>query len=235
MTSANSERQRLYGRRLGRPLNAGRRDALESLLPALKLDDVLTENADLDPASLFEKPVGETWLEIGFGNGEHLAGLMARHPEVGFLGAEPFINGMAAFLKQVRDNEDLDPSRLRVYMEDALRIVDSLADAALSRIYILNPDPWPKTRHHKRRIVRPETLDRYARVLRPGGKLIMATDVAELAEWMATHTINHPAFSWDAERADDWRVMPQDWIPTRYETKGIAAGRVQTYLLFTRT
>lgn len=223
--------RRIYGRRQGRPLKAARQEVLERLLPMLSVPKVSVCNGSrLHPSALFgnDRPV---WLEIGFGNGEHLAGLMARYPDSNFLGAEPFINGMAAFLKDI----DLRPHRnVRVWMDDALLLVNSLADACLDGIFILNPDPWPKTRHHKRRIVNPANLDAFSRTIRPGGSLVMATDVNDLAEWMLEKTFRHAAFEWSAESAADWRDPPADWIETRYEVKGRESGRKQSYLIFTR-
>lgn len=172
------------------------------------------------------------WLEIGFGNGEHLKGLMERHPDHFYIGAEPFINGMSAFLKSI---VQMPHNNIRVWMDDAIILVDAMPDQYLDGIYVLNPDPWPKRRHHKRRIISQENLTKFARVLKPGGALIMATDVPDLAEWMVTQASIHPAFSWTAERADDWRVMPDDWIKTRYEEKGAQAGRRQSYLVFVKS
>lgn len=224
-----TNRRRIYGRRLGKPLRGGRLDAIEALLPKLQFTaNMLPEDASLDPATLFEKPYEQLWFEIGFGNGEHVAALMERHPQWAFIAAEPFINGMSAFLKDIRDKRH---DHVRVLMDDALRVVDTLRDSCIDGFYVLNPDPWPKARHHKRRIISQRNLDRYARVLKPGGKLIMATDVDDLAGWMRDEATAHPAF----RCAYDSRVAPDDWIPTRYEQKGARAGRQQTYLIFTKS
>lgn len=117
-------------------------------------------------------------------------------------------------------------------MDDAVPLVKALPENCIHQIYVLNPDPWPKTRHHKRRIINQDNLNEFSRILVSGGRLVMATDVDELAEWMCTQAMIHPAFEWTAECADDWRVMPQDWIKTRYEQKGEKAGRKQSYLIF---
>ncbi len=168
-------------------------------------------------------------MEIGFGNGEHLSALMRQNLDEAFIGAEPFINGMAAFLKDIRDEPH---ENIRVWMDDAILLVESLPSDYLNGIYVLNPDPWPKARHHKRRIISQDNLTKFARVLKPGGALIMATDVDDLAEWMVTQASAHPAFEWTAEQADDWRTTPENWIKTRYEEKGAKAGRQQSYLIF---
>lgn len=221
-------RRRVYGRRLGKPLRGGRLEAIEELLPKLQFaNEMLTEDASLDPVTLYEKPYTQLWFEIGFGNGEHVAALMERHPDWAFIAAEPFINGMSAFLKDIRDKRH---DHVRVLMDDALKVVDTLKDQSVDGFYVLNPDPWPKARHHKRRIISQPNLTRYARVLKPGGKLIMATDVDDLADWMRDEATAHPAF----RSLYDSRTMPEDWIPTRYEQKGARAGRRQTYLVFER-
>jgi tRNA (guanine-N7-)-methyltransferase len=226
--------QRVYGRRQGKPLTLARASALETLLPFLEIPlSQLPEDGTCDIQNWFQTPVARAILEIGFGNGEHVMGIIKTHPEAHVIAVEPFTNGMAAFLKSAQSLPARD--QIRVLMDDALLIVRSLKPDSLDSIYILNPDPWPKKRHFKRRIVRPETVEEYHRVLKPGGQLICATDVDELAEWMCTQIIRHPGFDWTAQCADDWRKMPENWIRTRYEIKGETAGRQQTYLIFKKT
>jgi tRNA (guanine-N7-)-methyltransferase len=223
-------RRRVFGRRLGRPMGASRQDAIDTILPALslKMDDMEREGA-LEPSALFTAAC-DTVLEIGFGNGEHLKAMMEARPDCNYIGAEPFINGMSAFLKSIKD---MPHDNIRVWMDDAIMLCRALKSESLSTIYILNPDPWPKKKHHKRRIVRAETLSEYHRILKPGGDFIMATDVDDLAEWMVTETINYGGFAWQAECAADWQTMPKNWfLTTRYAMKGEAAGRKETYLLF---
>ena len=209
------DKRRLYGRRLGRPLKATRADVIETLLPALSIP----ETDHLDPAILFGQLPKALWLEIGFGNGEHVAGLLRRHPDLHMLAAEPFINGMAALLKDIRDEPAIQ-DRVRVRMDDAMPVAYALPDESLDGIYVLNPDPWPKSRHHKRRIISQQNLDVFARILKPTGQLVMTTDVDDLAEWMVTEASRHPLFEWTAESMHDWKTPPADWIKTRYEQKG---------------
>lgn len=223
-----------FGRRLGRPLNSSRAQVLDGLLPALSVPDSdISQECDLAPSSLFDGDVRHMTMEIGFGSGEHLVGLLQQNPDHHYIGAEPYINGMSAFLKDIEDDEAAQ-SRVRVYMDDALELVRSLEDDSLDRLYILNPDPWHKKKHHKRRIVRPETLDEYARVLKPEAHLIMSSDAPYMSEWMFTYTFNHGAFEWCAEKADDWRCAPDGWITTRYATKGAKGADQMSYLIFTR-
>ena len=229
---AQDKIKRVYGRRQSRPLRGARKDAFERLMPKLGINDnLLKEDAGLDPRTLFDKSYKQTWLEIGFGAGEHVKALMERHPDTAFLGAEPFLDGMAAFLKSLAPQ---DEKQVRVLMDDAMLLVNSLSDNSLERLYILNPDPWHKKRHHKRRIVNPDNLNAFARVLKSGGQLIMTTDVPYLAEWMCLHAMNHDAFTWTARKADDWRIAPNNWVPTRYEVKGAKGADKMCYLFFER-
>ena len=227
---ANENTKRVYGRRQGRPLNKSRAEVIETLLPALSIPtELLCENGSLTPSSLFKSDYKECWLEIGFGAGEHLSALMRQHPENTYLGAEPFINGMAAFLKDIKDEPH---DKIRVLMDDAMMLANSLADNSLDGLYILNPDPWHKKRHHKRRIVKRDNLEVFARILKPGGQLIMSTDVPDLAEWMITETMIHDGFEWTAKSAQDWKNSPDDWITTAYEKKGAKGADKMVYLFF---
>lgn len=224
--------KRVFGRRLGRPLSPLRQRAIDDLLPPLEIDaDMIERKKQLTAKDLFSTPVNETWLEIGFGNGEHLSGLMRHQPENGYIGAEPFINGMSAFLLDI-ENDPQD--RVRVFMDDAMLVVEALAAETLDGIYILNPDPWHKKKHHKRRIVQADNLAQFARVLKPGGQLIMSTDVPYLAEWMVTEAMNCPSFEWTANNAADWQAPPADWITTRYEVKRAKGADKMVYMIFER-
>ncbi len=202
---------RTYGRIKSRPIKPRQAELLESLAPRIALD--LT--APLDPAALMPA-ASEVWLEIGFGGGEHLAAQAAAHPEALLIGVEPFLNGMASCLRHV-DEQDL--ANVRLHHGDARDVLAALPDASLDRMFILFPDPWPKTRHHKRRIVQTETVAEFARVLKPGARLRYATDWAEYAAWALERFTASPDFVWTAERAADWRTPPADHSTTRYEEK----------------
>jgi tRNA (guanine-N7-)-methyltransferase len=217
---------RLYGRKQTRPLSPQRKAAFDSQLAALGIPPTLIARQNITQADLFHGTYDQFWFEIGFGNGEHLKLEMERHPNHAYIGAEPFVNGMAAFLKSVAD---LPCDNVRVHMNDAIQLVDALADGILDGIFILNPDPWPKKRHFKRRIVQTDTVEKFVRVLKPGGKLIMTTDIDELAAWMGDIAAANPNLH---ETSPDRHTPPPGWVATKYERKGAAKGRAQTYMIF---
>jgi tRNA (guanine-N7-)-methyltransferase len=223
-------RRQIHGRRQGPKLRPGLRRLVEERLPAVGVS-VDPAGAALDPLALFADRPRAVWLEIGFGGGEHLAAQAAANPDVGFLGVEPFLNGVAKLLRAI--DEKALPN-VRVLMDDARLLLKALPDASVERSFVLFPDPWPKLRHHKRRIVNPETAADLARVIRPGGELRLATDDQGYARWMLAALLAEPRFAWTAERAADWREPPADWVPTRYEAKARAAGRRPVFLSFVR-
>jgi tRNA (guanine-N7-)-methyltransferase len=230
---SEQNKRRVYGRRQGRPLHGGRQKALDNLMPLIGITN-LPEDQSLTPSDIFGRPItGRVHFEIGFGNGEHLLHLLKNNPDDVVIGAEPFINGMSAFAKSLEQYPDYIP-RVRVLMDDALKILNSLRDNTVDYLYILNPDPWPKARHHKRRIVSQDNLNVFARVVKSIGEMLQTTDVDELAEWMVRETTDHDAFEWTAESKDDWTTPPTGWDATRYETKGKLAGRTQVYLHYRR-
>ena len=223
----------LFGRRIGRPLSTQKKETMDRLLPVLSIpEEKLDQAGTLPPSSLFNQDFSDFWLEIGFGYGEHLAALARKNPDNGYLGAEPFINGMAALLTDI---ENKPCENIRVMMNDAMILARSLGNETLQGIYILNPDPWHKTRHHKRRIVNRSNLDIFYRILQPGGLLILTTDVEPMAEWMVTQASLHPGFQWLAKTSKDWLAPPPDWIATRYETKGAKNAKKMCYLFFQKT
>lgn len=204
-----------YGRRHGRPLRAHRAELVRSLLPRLTID-LPAPGERTDPAALFGCPVDDVWLEIGFGAGEHLIAQARAHPGVGFIGCEPYINGMGALLSAI-ESEGLD--RIRLWADDALAVIRALSSASLGRVFLLFPDPWPKTRHHRRRFIQTDSVAELARVIRPGGELRVASDDAPLVDWMLRHVRADRRFAWTATGASDWRHRPDDWPATRYEQK----------------
>lgn len=206
-----------YGRRVGRGLRDGQRALLRTLLPEMAVPVDSGRPAALDPVTLFPDPVTEVGLEIGFGSGEHLLAVLAATPTLGMIGCEPFTNGMASLLRQVEDTSLR--RRLRLHGDDAGPVLSHLADASLTRIYLLFPDPWPKRRHARRRFLQMATLNEMARLLADNGTLSMASDHPVMVDWMMRKTRPHPAFAWQVSGVSDWRRRPADWPPTRYEAK----------------
>lgn len=217
---------RFYGRRHGKRLRPGRKSLIEEALPRLSVP----ADGPLDPASLFDPRPARVWVEIGFGAGEHLAAQAAAHPDVGLIGCEPFVNGVASLLSQV---EAAGLDNVRVHADDARKLLPRLAAGSVERVYLLYSDPWPKKRHWNRRFVQRESLDMLARVLAPGGLFRFATDHMGHARWALWHLVNHPDFQWTAKGPADWRVRWPDGFPTRYEEKGLA-GTARVYLEFKR-
>ncbi len=224
-----AQRRVLYGRRRGRPLHRRQRILVDTLLPRLAV--TLPEIGEFDPADLFSPPVDDVWLEIGFGGGEHLAAQAADHRNIGLIGCEVFENGIAKLLAEV-EREAL--TNVRILTDDARLLVAALTTASIGRVFVLFPDPWPKQRHHKRRIVGAETLDNLAAVMKDGAELRLATDDPAYLGWMLARVPVHPAFAWLAEGPADWRARPADWPATRYEAKAIAAGRRPYFLRLRR-
>jgi len=203
---------RTYGRIKGRPLRAGRAALMSDALPGLSQD---LEAGRIDPQAIMPG-ARATWVELGFGAGEHLAAQAAAHPEVLILGAEPFVNGVAS---AVRHLDEAGVSNVRLHAGDGRDVLAALPDASIERLFILFPDPWPKTRHHKRRLVNDETAPEFARVLKSGGRLRFVTDWADYAAWTLERLAKSPDFAWTAEAARDWREPPADHVTTRYEQK----------------
>jgi tRNA (guanine-N7-)-methyltransferase len=199
---------------------------METLLPKLQIE--IPARKPVDPKSFFSFKPKAVWLEIGFGGGEHLVAQAAKHPEIGFLGCEPFVNGVASILDHI-EREKIE--NIRIYNNDARHLLDAVPDGSIERCFVLFADPWPKSKHIERRFIGPENLPRLARVIKPGGELRLATDDARLGPWMLEHTNASKDFR-KSEKPDHER--PEDWIETRYEQKGIAAGRKPIYLSYQR-
>ena len=228
-SGAGARRSLLHGRRRGRKLRPAQQRLLDAWLPRLSF--ALPRERPFDPRRLFDRPMAAIWLEIGFGGGEHLAAQAARLPDHGFIGCEVFENGVVKLLAEA---ERLNLANLRLLIDDARPLVEALTEASLERVFILFPDPWPKLRHHKRRLVSTATLDALARAMADGAELRLATDDADYLRWMLERVTAHAAFEWLALGPRDWRERVADWPPTRYEQKAIAAGRRPSFLRFRR-
>lgn len=218
-----------YGRRKAKPLKHSQSVLFENLLPLLKLD--LSEPAPENLQELFESNVNKIVLEIGFGGGEHLVQRCGEQPETGFIGCEPFINGMGMALSAIDRNQ---VANIRLFDEDATWLLDWLPADSIDIVYLLYPDPWPKKRHWKRRFVNADNLDRFARVLKIGGEFRFASDIAHYVNWAINHAHRNKAFVWPAQNRKDWITPWTGWKSTRYENKAIREGRDPAYLTFVR-
>jgi len=218
--------RRLYGRSRGKALRAGQERLIAEALPRFSIAPEA-----LAAGQAFARPPREVWLEIGFGAGEHLIDQARANPDVGVIGCEPFLNGVAAALAGL-ERERLDNVRLR--RGDAQALIEAAPDGFFSRVFILYPDPWPKRRHHKRRVVAEAMIEALARVMRSGGELRFVTDVDDYAGWTLQRFLASPHYLWAAKKADDWRRPWPGWRPTRYEAKARKQGRGSVYLTFVR-
>jgi tRNA (guanine-N7-)-methyltransferase len=216
-----------FGRRKGHKLRLHQADLIENLLPRLALD--ITQPSPPDLARLYDPPADEVRLEIGFGGGEHLIAEARAFPKTGFIGCEPYVNGMAKILTQIEAHKI---GNIRLFAGDAAELLAWAPPRALARIDLIHPDPWPKRRHWKRRFVQDATVAAMARVLKPDGEFRFVSDIDDYGAWTLRHVLRSPDFDWTAERASDWRLPWADYTMTRYGTKAEREGRRAAYLRF---
>ncbi|PCI37529.1 MAG: tRNA (guanosine(46)-N7)-methyltransferase TrmB [Rhodospirillaceae bacterium] len=216
---------RSFGRRQAKKLSPARERLMNSLLPkiAVKTDTPIRDQ--------FPSNIRELWLEIGFGGGEHLSTQARQNPDVGIVGCEPFIDGVAKLLAQIHE---ADVQNVRVHGDDARETFSCIGEGDLDRVFVLFPDPWRKSRHHKRRFIQTQVLDQFAKMLKDGGEFRFASDHMDYVRWTLAHVMRHPDFEWLAESPEDWRVPPTDWVRTRYEEKALGKGDACVYLRFRR-
>jgi len=221
---------RLYGRSKGKKLRDRQQDLIDTLLPAIALPDAGPITAE----RLFGREV-PLHFEIGFGGGEHIAARADLLPDHGFIAAEPFINGVAQALGHIRDGRaDGRLGNVRLHHGDALEVLARIPDAALSFAYLLHPDPWPKARHTKRRMINPGPLDLIAAKLKPGGEFRFGTDHPVYLRWALMQIRQRADFEWLAETASDFLVRPGGWPETRYEAKARRLGHEVWYFRYRR-
>jgi tRNA (guanine-N7-)-methyltransferase len=218
-----------FGRRKGHKLRKRQAELFDTLLPRLSLD--LSRTAPAELRTLFPAPVSEVQLEIGFGGGENMIAQAAARSQTGFIGIEPFANGMAKALAAI-ESEGL--GNVRLHFDDATSLIAWLPDASLARIDLIHPDPWPKRRHWKRRFVQDATIAQFARILRRGGDVRFVTDVADYAAWTLRHFMRSADFEWTAQCSDDWRKAWSDFSGTRYHAKAARQQRPPCFLIFRR-
>jgi tRNA (guanine-N7-)-methyltransferase len=219
-----------FGRRKGHKLRLHQADLIEHLLPRLALDIGTPSPPDL--AESFDRPVDEVRLEIGFGGGEHLIAEARAFPDTGFIGCEPYVNGMAKILTQI---EAHNLSNIRLFAGDATELLAWAPPHSLQRIDLIHPDPWPKRRHWKRRFVQDSVVAAMARVLKQDGEFRFVSDIDDYSAWTLRHLLRSPDFVWTAERAADWRLPWADYTMTRYGAKAEREGRQAAYLRFRKS
>lgn len=235
-------RPKFYGRRKGRIIRKAKTTLLDAFLPQIKI----TPETVFDKQTLFGVPVKETALEIGFGDGQHLAGQAKNNPQNGYIGAEVFQNGVANLLTLITgikegtnlpEKINLEKDRvdnIRVFDDDIRLLFKQIPDSFLDKIFVLFPDPWPKKRHAHRRFINPDNLAEIARILRPGGILRIATDHKIYKGWALRQLAANPNFAWTAKCGNDWKKEPADWVKTKYQQKALREGRRPVFLDFAR-
>lgn len=219
--------RRLYGRAQGPKLRSRPQRLLAELYPKI----AVPRTEPIDVAQLFGRTPSQLWLEVGFGKGEHMAAHASMHPDVGYIGCEPYANGMAAGLGHV---EDGNLQNVRLFQGDAFDVISRLPDASLDRLFVLHPDPWPKYRHAKRRFIHDGVMPTLLRKLKPGALFRIGTDHPIYLRWALMVMARTAGFHWLAESQSDWSVRPADWPETRYEQWALSEGRPVWYLQYRR-
>jgi tRNA (guanine-N7-)-methyltransferase len=227
MSPERHQDRAFFGRRKGHKLRAHHARLIETLLPRLAID--LSNPAPSELSALFPVPVDDIQLEIGFGGGEYLIAQAQARPRTGFIGVEPFVNGMAKALAAIESSK---LQNIRLHFDDAVNLMAWLPQRALTRIDLIHPDPWPKRRHWKRRFVQDATVSRLARILAPGGEFRFVTDIAGYAAWTLQRLLRSADFEWTAQGADDWRKAWPGFINTRYHAKATREERASCFLIF---
>ncbi len=221
--------QRFFGRRKGNRLSTRQRGFMDDILPKISVRPKEYAPTAMDPKAQFDHDPSEIWFEIGFGRGEHMIWQADHNPNIGFIGCEPFLNGVAGLLKDIVDG---DVDNIRIYGDDARHVMEVMPDGSVDKLFLLQPDPWPKKRHARRRFVNPFNLDEIARLLKPGAEFRISTDHPVYREWVSMMMASRDDFEWQAEGPDDWRIRPDDWPETRYVQKALEG--VATYFIFKR-
>jgi tRNA (guanine-N7-)-methyltransferase len=218
-----------FGRRKGKKLRTYHSHLIHEILPNFQ---IRSEEIPVAISETIDNPSRELVIEIGFGGGEHLAHLARINPAKMFIGCEPFVNGVAKLLAEIDAN---DLKNVNILVDDARQLIARLPDASVDRIYLLYPDPWPKTRQKKRRFINAETLEQMARILKPSGELRFATDIDDYSAWSLQRIAQIPEFNWKNAAVGEWTKPWDEWVSTRYEQKAIREGRAPVYLIFERT
>ena len=219
---------KVYGRRQDKPLKPRQARLMETLLPTIAVPEPTSAAFDFEA---MRAGFSDVWLEVGFGGGEHLAWQAARNPDTLMIGAEPFVNGVAKLVSAV---EEGGLKNVRILHGDVRPLIEALPQGSIDRLFVLHPDPWPKKKHWKRRMISPWFLGEAARLLWPGAELRIASDIPDYVRWTLMHILPRDDFEWTAECAEDWRTYPADWPQTRYAAKAEREGRPPVQLIFRR-
>ena len=219
--------KRWYGRRRSRKLREGQKQLVDNLLPKYRVDLPIITKFKLDPTKLFNKAPNAIWMEIGFGFGEHLANLAKKNPHIGFIGCDPYINGIASLLTKISSS---NIENIRIFDDDVRLLIPYLPEASIERLFILFADPWPKYRHRYRRITVDENLSEFARILTNEGQILFATDQHAFAAWSLANILREKKLEWTARRSRDWKQEPDDWMPTRYQIKAQDKGEKPLFI-----
>ncbi len=226
MFNQDTDRFRTFGRAKGKPLSPAQAGLMRDVFPKFDIGPIIEKGENP-----FQNINGPLWLEIGFGGAEHLLWQAEQNPDVTLLGVEPFLNGVA---KAVRGISDKGLKNLRLHRGDARDVLAVLPDACLEKVFVLFPDPWPKARHHKRRIINEQFIQDLHRVIRPGGHFRFGSDIIHYVDWSLTRIKAHGGFGWYPQRQSDWRARPDDWPSTRYLEKALREGRHGHFFEFIR-
>lgn len=221
--------RKVHGRTFTKGMSQRQFDLLDEFLPSVALDINKLKNQGV--GALFDTQKTEFYMEVGFGGGEHLARQARENPNIGYIGCEPFQNGVAKILIEIEDDEI---GNIKVHNDDARTVLDALPDASLDKIYLLYPDPWHKFKHNKRRFICEENMQQIVRVLKKDAIFFVASDIPDYVSWTLRHLQNNPNFEWLANQDTDWLSPPSGWQSTRYEQKAQRNGRKSAYLLFKR-
>ena len=225
--SSSSNKYQFYGRRKGPPLSRLRNNLIDELLPEVLIN--LDASSLINPGLLFNN--NNVWLEIGFGAGEHLASQAENHPNTGFIGCDPYINGVARLLSEIKQKS---LKNIRLYNDDARLLLEKLSPNSIDKVLVLFSDPWPKKRHNRRRFINFDNLNSLSRVMKDRAHIRFSTDNMNFARWSLDMFYRHPDFVWLVNGPEDWRNNYFDAVPTRYEKKAISSGQKCVYLTFQR-
>lgn len=218
---------RLFGRKKGYPIKQEKKKKFDYIFPKLNLNLESVKNKDI--FSKFPSTADTFFLEVGFGSGEHVKWQLENNPKTGIFCCEPYINGVANLISSLKEKYY---NRIRIMMDDAELLLDTLPEKSISKIFILFPDPWNKKKHFKRRFINEKTISKMSKVMKDDGEIRISTDSSSYVAWILHHFLNSNEFVWEAKSKKDFLCKPLDWVQTRYEKKAISSGKIPIFLIF---